>query len=101
MLSGVGRLWGLKIKMPRNSDIFLVDMLMVVVSGEAILKQISMKYGINQMNKCADDGGYWNLQFSEWKKEKSERKYQSDIYKISDPSIQAHNSGFLSSPDLD
>ena len=68
MMSGVGRLWGLKIKMPRNLDIFLVDMLMVVVSGEAILKPISMKYGINQMNKCADDGGYWDLQLSEWKK---------------------------------
>lgn len=77
--SGVGRLWGLKNKMPRNLDNFLVDMLIVVVSGEAILKPISMKYGINQMNKCADGGAYWDVQFSERKKERSESPSQISI----------------------
>ena len=31
------------------------------------------------MNKCADDGGYWDVQFSEWKKERSESPSQISI----------------------
>lgn len=54
--------------MQRNPDAFLVYMLMVVISGGSILKPISMKYSINQINKWADIDGSWDSQFLEWKR---------------------------------